>query len=257
MEYSVSSACYYSQKSVGDIFQSVLRLKELFINDTVNVDLGKYADIENGGYFPDTITKFKLKDLNHPRDFNFSDLENNDFCMIYINGSFPLITNSKPTLLTHHFNIRSNQTTLSTLPEQGIYFVPNIGTNNDVELSQVKLTQEKLFSQLLKVILITDSHCLITERSGIEIVDELVNGVNREFQNNVLYTDVPPKHHWFIYLEEGAKTDFNINKNMRCFNFYKGKLWVNPHFFLGDTQAIIDKVSDPNYNYQVEWVESK
>ncbi|WP_202081785.1 hypothetical protein, partial [Caldalkalibacillus salinus] len=73
--------------------------------------------------------------------------------------------------------------------------------------------------------------------------------------NNVLYSLVPPKYHWFVYLTEGVETAFELHEDMVAYNFHQGQLWVNPNIVVGNVQGMIDRVSAPGYSYEQEWEE--
>ncbi|WP_202081765.1 hypothetical protein, partial [Caldalkalibacillus salinus] len=144
----------------------------------------------------------------------------------------------------------------STIPEQGQYVVPFLETDDEhVKTDELTESQEKYLAQQLRMIQLTGAKCLIAERSALDMLEELQPDAIDALENNVLYSSIPPKHHWFIYLTEGVHTGFEMHEDMVAYDFHQGKLWVNPNIVVGDVQGVIDRVSAPGYSYEQEWEE--
>ncbi|WP_202080528.1 hypothetical protein [Caldalkalibacillus salinus] len=259
IEYSLSTVCYYEPKSVQDCFQLGVDFKELVKNESLfRFEIEEHSDItkvKEGLTLPDVITRYKYDEVNSVDSFQLK-FDPSHFECLYIGANFPKRFEKRIKPITLFIRIYQDRFHTSTMPEQGQYVVPFLETDDEhVKTDELTESQEKYLAQQLRMIQLTGAKCLIAERSGLDMLEELHPDAIDALENNVLYSSVSPKHHWFIYLTEGVQTGFEMHEDMVAYDFHQGQLWVNPNLVVGDVQGVIDRVSTPGYSYEQEWEE--
>ncbi|WP_202080545.1 hypothetical protein [Caldalkalibacillus salinus] len=196
-DYSVSSICYYEkQKSVDECLQLAVDFKELVQDEMLfEYKLYEYSDLREKelNEYPDMTAKYKYEDISSVDSFQLKYNPSHFYCAT-IGGNFVKKIEKKLNLNTLFIRIFHNRIRTFTMPEEGEYFVPNLGTNNkQVKTEEVIESQEKFLAQQLRMIQLTEVKCHIAQRSVGDIIEEVPSDTIDDLEGSFLYSAVPPK----------------------------------------------------------------